>query len=508
MEIILMLDHIIKATIPKNRSKNKKLIRQIFLLLTVLIFLNPGQVMASTTVNWPLRIHPGGNYLEDQSGMPFLVVGDSAWSLNVTLSQADILTYLNDRQAKGFTAIIVNVLEHYYSANPPKDGSGDDPFSATISCSDTPCVDFSSAPNTDYWSNLDYIVNQAKQRGILVILAPAYFGYQCGSEGWCANMQAETDAVMQNYGTWIATRYSNQGNILWLNAVDAQCSLYTNGCNRVNDVASAISSAIPGVLQTAESSQDRAALDDYSGQNWLNINGVYSACNTIDSEVQSNYQRSNALPFLVTESGYENGVWKCPTTMTLPIVQHEAMVTYLGGAGLGIVYGNSNVWGFGYGGGYQSNQSWNGTDTGINAPGAYSMSYIGNLLRSREWWKLVPDYANVVVTSNKGSGLSYKATARTNDGATVIIWNPDTGSLPITVDMSKISGGNANVWQWNITTNAATLLGTYATTGMQTFSPPAGTALVIDDASRGYGIPGQSSGDTTPPAAPSGLSIY
>jgi len=32
-------------------------------------------------VNWPLRRSANGPYLEDQSGIPFVIIGDAAWSL-------------------------------------------------------------------------------------------------------------------------------------------------------------------------------------------------------------------------------------------------------------------------------------------------------------------------------------------------------------------------------------------------------------------------------------------
>ena len=94
-----------------------------------------------------------------------------------------------------------------------------------------------SVPNESYWSHLDYILEQAKSRDIAVFLAPAYLGYGCGSEGWCANMQAQTNAAMTSYGEWIGHRYAAQGNIIWLNGCDADCGDYPNACARVNAVA-------------------------------------------------------------------------------------------------------------------------------------------------------------------------------------------------------------------------------------------------------------------------------
>jgi len=435
---------------------------KIFLILLLSLFLT---IDAWGAVAWPLRISGSGKYLEDQNGVPFLIVGDAAWSANVMLNRTNLTTYLNDRQAKGFTAILVNAIEHKFSTNPPADAYGNVPF--------TKGVNNWSVRNESYWSNLDYLINQAKTRGMLVILAPAYLGYGCGGEGWCVNMKNQTDAVMANYGTWIGNRYKNQGNVLWVNGCDAAAASYPPALNRVNAIANAIGATSPAYLQTAHSAPSRSAINDYN-QPWLDINSTYSDYTNMAARVQIDYQRTGALPFLAIEGNYE---YKSSCRPSPLCIQHQALTAYLGGALLGHIFGNEYVWGFGKG--ILQTYPWNGP-YGIDSPGSWSMSHIAGLMRSRQWWKLIPDYSNTVVTSRKGSGASYKATARTSDGSTVMVWNPDNTSIPITVNMTKISGTTATAWSWNPNTNQSTLIGDYATTGSRTFSPGAGTVLVIN----------------------------
>lgn len=69
---------------------------------------------------FPLKTSENGRFLIDQKGESFLVVGDTAWSLIAQLSDADIDRYLEDRQNRGFNSIIVNLIEHKFSTNPPK----------------------------------------------------------------------------------------------------------------------------------------------------------------------------------------------------------------------------------------------------------------------------------------------------------------------------------------------------------------------------------------------------
>jgi len=427
-------------------------------------------------VNWPLKVSASGKYLEDQSGTPFLVVGDTAWSLAVAVSQADVVTYLSDRQAKGFTAILVNAIEHEFTANPPNNYYNQAPF--TNGASNW------SVRNESYWTNLNYLLAQARSRGIVVFLAPAYLGYGCGSQGWCSEMTGQTNTVMTNYGEWLGSRYRSQGNIIWVHGGDAACGSYTNACARVNAIANGIkggtgdNGAHP---HTAHSEPENQAQDSYN-QAWLNLNTVYTYNDPVGQN-RTAYQRTGALPFLYIEGSYENG--SGVTSLTL---QSQAFDAYLGGALAGHIFGNEPVWLFGSG--------WK-TSTGIGSAGSATMGNIGKLMRSRSWWKMVPDYNNTVVTSSKGSGTSYMATARVSTGDTVMVWFPQVTAA--TVDMTKISGTQVKAWWYAPSSDTATLIGTYPNTGTQSFTPvSARSVLVLDSDDLNLPAPGVVSPVKTP----------
>ena len=54
---------------------------------------------------------PNKRYLVDQTGAPFLMQGDAAWSLIVGLSDAEEEQYLKDRRQKGFNTVLVELIE-------------------------------------------------------------------------------------------------------------------------------------------------------------------------------------------------------------------------------------------------------------------------------------------------------------------------------------------------------------------------------------------------------------
>jgi len=445
---------------------NRK-VTAIFLIFYTL-FMGAVSVQA---VNWPLRISANGSYLEDQDGTPFPIVGEAAWSMAAQLSPPDVIVYLNDRQAKGFTAIMISAIERQFASNAPRNYSNQHPFVSGD-------ADW-SVRNESYWSHLDYILNEAKNRNILVFLFPAYIGFECGDQGWCAEMHSQTDADMTGYGEWLGNRYGNQGNIVWVHGGDANANSFAGAYSRVAAIASGIKSKDSNHLHTAHSAPERSAVDDYAGL--IDLNTTYSYSDP-QGEIQRDYQRVSALPFSYIEGAYEN-----EHASTAIDWQGQALTAYLGGALLGHFFGNCPIWHFGGDPGWCGLSDWKAQ---LESAGSKSLGNIGSLMKSREWWKFEPDYLNTVVTSGKGSGAGYKAAARASDGRTVMVWFPDASQA--TVDLSKISGQQAKAYWWNPNDNTSTLIGIYATTASQTVTPSSdGMVLVIDDEAAGFAAPGQ-----------------
>jgi len=168
---------------------------------------------APTTAIFPLRVEAGKRYLVDAQGRPFLVHGDTPWSLMVQLTRAEVDQYLEDRRARGFNTVLANVIDHQYSDNPPNNAYGQPPFL-------TPGL--FATPNEAYFAHVDYVLSKAAEKGILVMLTPAYMGLGGGSEGWYQEMiAAENGAVVLGmYGQYLATRFRAHDNLVWVNGGD------------------------------------------------------------------------------------------------------------------------------------------------------------------------------------------------------------------------------------------------------------------------------------------------
>lgn len=427
----------------------------------------------STAVSWPLRMSASGKYLEDQSGNPYLIVGDAGWELTTQVSQENAIVYLDDRKNKGFNSVEIRVIGHAFQDNAPNNYYNEAPFTTGTSNW--------SVRNEAYWIRIDFILNAMRERGMVALMFPAYLGNGCGSEGWCQQMIAQTDAAMTNYGQWIGNRYKDYGNIIWMTGGDTDASQYGSAASRNAAIVNAIRSVDPDAQFSAEpASGQLGGVDSYAAL--LNINSVYTYGSPQSMALRA---YNNPRPFIFQEGYYENEHGTAVVSQDA-----QAMITYLGG-GLGHIFGSCPLWNLGAIPGWCDSQSlpFNTWQNNMQSPGSLSQGNIGKLLRSRKWWAFVPDYSNVVVTSSKGSEMNYHATAREAAGETIMVWAPNTNQ--ITVDMTKIGGTQARAWWFNVADGTSTDLGGFSTTGTRNFAPPGQRrVLVLDDASLSLAAPG------------------
>ena len=233
-------------------------------ITTLLFFLvsGAGQALAA---QYPLKVSVDGRHLEDQAGQPFLINGDTPWSLIVGLTKTEAEQYLEDRRVRGFNSIIVEIIENQFGG--PYNRDGDYPFLSS--------GDFSQ-PNEAYFQHADWVISKAAEKGLLVVLTPAYIGYDCGGEGWCPEMKADTLADLRGYGRFLGNRYKAYDNIIWMHGGDAAAGDF-GALAHVNAIAEGIREVDPGKLFTAHCLRQKSAIDCYN-EPWLDINNTYSNC--------------------------------------------------------------------------------------------------------------------------------------------------------------------------------------------------------------------------------------
>jgi len=413
----------------------------------------------STGTAYPLAQGPTGRYLVDQAGEPVLMTGDAPWSLIVQLGDDDVKTYLDSRAAMGFNTILVNLIEHKFADNAPKNIFGDSPFIGTA---------FQSAPNESYFTHADFVIQQAALRGILVLLAPAYVGYNGEDEGWCAEMQAATDEQMKDWGRFVGARYADQPNILWVIGDDCAPERVRS---KLQAVVSGIIERDSSHLMTAHNGPGSTAVAAWGSPipSWLTVNNVYEYSNPLTPAAQTAYNAG--IPFFEIESNYES-----ENSSTPQQIRAQAYDTILSG-GFGEVFGNSPMWSFG-----------SGWKSQLNSTGTVSMRNLGKLFRSRDWHLLRPD--DTIVTAGAESGSTATVSAGASDGRTCIVYLPTQRT--ITVDLEKVSGSTAHLWWYDVSEGVSADAGTYSTAGTRSLAPSSAGdwILVMDDASYSFPLPG------------------
>jgi hypothetical protein len=445
----------------------------------------PGQFMA---------LDPTHKFLMDfRTNKPVFITGDSPWSLEVQLSDSDIQLYLADRALKGFNAIWIGLADNVYSNHPPADFYGNVPFNG---------ADFTNE-NPAYWSRVDQTIAWAADRGIAVLADPAFVGPEC-RDGYCESYRRSSEEVVRRYGEFLGDRYKRFPNIVWLIGGDAdprdadvQAKLYV--------LAKGIKSKDPYHLMTTENYRGTSSIDIWSGAPWLDLDALYLKPQEILAKANSDYLLGT-YPVFMMEDWYEG-----EHSITELEVRQEGYYAVLSGATMGRLFGNYAIWNFSWS--RATSDSWKSQ---LNSTGSLGQVWLGELFRSREHWKLVPDVNHTVMTSGYDSRSFFSATreftrslmydipyrvgsdspvaAGTSDGQTLIAYVPHGNATTITIEMSKItdSESKARCWWFNPRDASTALIGNFATRGALRFTPPDSNdwVLVIDSLSANLAPPG------------------
>ncbi len=387
-----------------------------------------GLLSPASAAVFPLRTADNGRFLTDQKGEPFLVVGDTAWSLIAQLSDEDIDRYLDDRQRRGFNSIIVNLIEHRFSANPPKSLAGLAPFITS--------GDFST-PNPDYFDFAYELVKKANDRGIVVWLFPAYLGYGGGDDGFFREMKSSGKESLRKYGRFVGKRFKDLPNIVWVMGGDFTPKKEDQWV--VAEVAEGICEEDSTHLMTGHGSPEHSAVVAFGEQKWLTVNSVYSYEKTLFRPVQGEYQRRPIRPFILIESTYEGEHNSTPDQ-----IRRHAYWSMLGGA-CGQFLGNNPIWHFDGPGLYPVETTWK---EALDGAGSRDMARLRALFIGLPWHRLEPEKNHEIVTEGYGEGVAMALTARTADKRLSITYVPSTGteSRKLTVDLAQFSGPITARW--------------------------------------------------------------
>lgn len=391
-------------------------------------------------------VHASGRYFLDQFDDPILVKGDSPWSAIVDISPAQWETWCASRESYGFNAAVMSLIGTVTNGGPADSGATYDGILPFVGGNVT-------NPNPTYWARVDQFVQTAADHGITLFLYAI--------DGWtvlggCA-FDGVSTANCQTFGAWLANRYADAPNIVWMFGGDY--SGWSTANNQMNACLTGIRSTGDTRLASTQMIYQRSWSTQFAfWADKVNFNHVYSYPVQYDA-VYAAYQ-SASVPALFMEGHYggENDGWSA-----LTIRKQAAWAMTQGSPGH--IYGTDD---------WEFHSGWAAR---LNSFSVSSVAAVHSAIESVEWWKLAP--SRTFITSGAGtlvnssgvgqtpdsskdpSNSDYATAALAADGSLALIYMPNAARA-ITINTALI-GPNATA-RWIDPSSGASVSTTFGGT--------------------------------------------
>lgn len=437
-------------------------------IVTIFLFL----LTFSSLVAQNLKISSNGRFFVENS-KPFFWLGDTAWLLFKKCSREEALKYLETRKAQGFNVVQVMVLHDLKDA---KNAYGDFAIEKT-DVSKTVVTNgnnFNNSDEYDYWDHVEWVIDEAAKRKIYMALVPV----------WGSNVKANlvSESQAKNYAEFLANRFKNKPNIIWLNGGDLKGD---EGENVWKMLGKTLRQNDKNHLITFHPRGRYSSTDWFHNEDWLDFNMFQSGHRNYEQDnspndkhhfgednwryVQMDQRFTPVRPTLDGEPSYENipqGLHdpKFPRWNDADIRRYSYWSVFAGGAGF--TYGENSMIQFYKKGepnpAYSAEIDWR---EAINAKGANQMQFLKNLMLSKPYFERVS--ANNLVTNQEGKYNYIVATK----GKNYAFFYTYTGRK-IEVKMGFLSSKTLNALWFNPSNGEKIKIGKVENKDIKTFDPP------------------------------------
>ena len=416
----------------------------------------------------PLKISANKRYFQTKDGKPFFWLGDTGWLLFKKCKKAEAMKYLDDRKAKGFNVIQVMLLHELNITDAYGDSALTNKNIATPHLSNT----VMGTHHYDYWDNVDLVIDEAAERGIYMALVPI----------WGGNIKNVSVEQAKTYAAFLANRYKNKTNIIWLNGGDIKGS---DALEKWNAIGNTIRSIDKNHLIGFHPRGRNSSSAWFHNESWLDFNMFQSghkdyAQDTVAAEklhygednwryVNDDYKLQPTKPTFDGEPSYENiphGLHDSgEKRWTAADVRRYAYWEVFAG-GCGFTYGNNSVMQFYRNGNkdmsFGANKNW---DEELNTPGAGQMKYLKELMLSKSYFDRVPDQSLVL---NNGEKYNRVMATRGKNYAMFYVYN----AKAFEVAMSKLNFKPGKATWFSPFDSQVMPIKDYKYSATKTFDPP------------------------------------
>jgi len=387
-----------------------------------------------------LKISANGRYFTADD-KPFFWLGDTGWLLFSKLNRADAEKYLEIRRQQGFNVIQVMVIHDIKEVNVYGDSalvSGDIAKPKVTEGSDA-----ANATAYDYWDHIDWMIDRAAQKGIYMALVPVWGSVVKSKNG---HINAEN---ARKYASFLAERYKNRSNIIWMNGGDIAGS---DSMSVWNAIGTTLRTENPDKLITYHPRGRTQSSTWFHNESWLDFNTFQSGHRTYKQDtskkdlkygednwkyVKVDYNKTPIKPTLDAEPSYEKIPYglhdvKLPRWKAADVRRYGYWSVFAGGCGY--TYGNNDVMQMhkptDKNSAYGSKQYWYQS---VNDPGAKQMAHLKKLMLSRPYYERVPDQS--LIAGKQGVRYNYLLATRGKNYAFIYTYTGknfavNTGSLP------------------------------------------------------------------------------
>jgi hypothetical protein len=324
----------------------------------------------------------------------------------------------------------------------------------------------------DYWDHIDYIINLACKKGIYMALVPV----------WGSNVKdgLVTQQEAFQYATWLAERYQDKTNVIWVNGGDIRGSDSTTIWQIIGN---AIMQKSPDQLITFHPFGRTQSSTWFHKEDWLDFNMFQSGHRRYDQDtsglcygednwryVHVDYAKTPVKPTLDAEPSYEaipHGLHDVSQPRwTDSDVRRYAYWSVFAGA-CGITYGHNAIMQFHHindkDSAYGVRENW---ESALDAPGALQMQYLKKLILSASYFDRIP--RQELISGRQGEKYNYIAATGGKNYAFIYTCN----GRNIDVDLRKMKPSQIHASWFNPRNGASTEIGIFSKTGIETFDPP------------------------------------
>ena len=423
-------------------------------LLTIILALVAMTGLAQK--NWNngrLKVSDNQRFLQYENGKPFFWLGETAWLMPERLNREEVEYYLKTCHEAEYNMVQVQVLNGVPSFNaygtPSHSKQGrlltDAPYS--------------------YWDHMDYIIDVAAKNDIYVGMVCIWGSLVKG--GRLSVEQAKT------YGTFLANRYKNSPNIIWIMGGDIQGNIHPEVWEAL---ATTIKSIDKNHLMTYHPRGRYTSAHWWSKASWIDFHTFQSGhrrygqrMGNKDYPIPDNTEEDNWMyvdstwaykplkPVLDDEPIYEGipqGLHDAnePLWQACEVRRYAYWSVFAGSCGH--TYGHNAIMQFyreGYPPAYHNTKEWT---KALQDPGFNQMKHLKRLMLSLPYFERVPDQSIVI-----DNGTQYDRLATTRGLDYLLVYNYTSRTMKI--DLRKISGAKKNVWWMDASTGRLTYLGEY-----------------------------------------------